>query len=211
MATRYSHKLICGKHRLVICRTKFSCTRQNHSGGYVWSFPAGPGDIPCSIAIFVSAMITLFATVLITLKIMIVTRRSQVQHSYTKVIEILIESATTTSAILLLDSILLLIASQRSQPQNTDTLSELLPWLILNYVEAIRVPITVCLWYNIPNYVKALTRLVKGISPTLISFRVVQKTRTAEIHPTGRRGFLSRLTFKRLSLHPETNSKVLSV
>lgn len=57
----------------------------------------------------ISAICTLSGTLLIVVKIVLVTRQSRIRHSYGRVIEILVESAALVSTILLVQGILAVV------------------------------------------------------------------------------------------------------
>ncbi|KAF5309520.1 hypothetical protein D9619_012486 [Psilocybe cf. subviscida] len=74
-----------------------------------------PTTVPLPLPLFTlsslfSAVTTLLATFLLVLKIVFVTRKSRMQHSYTKILQILIESAALVSFVMLSTSTLALIS-----------------------------------------------------------------------------------------------------
>lgn len=81
------------------------------------------------------------ATCLIALKIMCVTRQNRTHYSYTKIVNILVESAALVSIIAILVAILELLAYLR--PYNVDTTTGRFFYELSQYIFALQTPILV--------------------------------------------------------------------
>lgn len=106
------------------------------------------------LALLFSATTTVSATSLIALKIVLVTRRSRMQHSYAKIVEILIESAALVSIVLLGVAILELISYV--SPYKLGTTSGRHLFQMLQYLSSLYTPVTVrtprrLTWYRLMN------------------------------------------------------------
>ncbi|KAF5309491.1 hypothetical protein D9619_012494 [Psilocybe cf. subviscida] len=126
-----------------------------------------------SLSSLCSAFITLLATSLIALKIVLVTRNSRIRHSYAKTIEIIVESAALVSFITLVMGILELISYVH--PYDLGTTSGLLVYRALVIVGRIQNPVI-------------------GIGPTLIAFRVAAQPANTDIGATSGTMSLSHFT-----------------
>ncbi|KAF5329247.1 hypothetical protein D9619_009241 [Psilocybe cf. subviscida] len=152
---------------LFVASTAFVIGRSvSHAGGLTDTLSIGISDILSSIT-------TMSATTLITLRIIMVTRRSPIRSSYRQIIEILLESAAIYSIVLLTHGILLIV--DFIHPFDIRSPSGVAMWELSMYINFIQPPVT-------------------GIAPTLIAFRVAEEKPKSEATGTGP---LSRLTFKR--------------
>lgn len=94
------------------------------------------------IATLASALTTVTATLLIALKIVIVTRKSSMHHSYAKVIEIIVESGALVSTIMLAEALLELVSFL--QPFDLATKSGQILVQLAEYVSSFQTWIVVC-------------------------------------------------------------------
>ncbi|KAF5313766.1 hypothetical protein D9619_013679 [Psilocybe cf. subviscida] len=132
-----------------------------------------------ALGILFSAATTVLATSMIALKIILVTRESRSQYSYTKVIEILVQSAALQSAVLLVNGIIVFMAYVD-------------PTLLVAQMNA---------------YTSSFRRVLMGIAPTLIAFRVADEEPRTEITVTNRSAPISHLTFRRSTRGMDTDSR----
>ncbi|KAF5321952.1 hypothetical protein D9619_000015 [Psilocybe cf. subviscida] len=116
------------------------------------------------------------STFLIALKIVLVTRRSHMQHTYGKILEILIQSAALVSTVLLIMAILQIYSYVHAFKPSTASGRSLIQMSI--YLACLQTPVTV-------------------FAPTLITFRASEESPQIEVNTTRRTSSFSRLTFKR--------------
>lgn len=162
----------------------------------IYSFAPAPASIPIgnilnSLGIFCSVTTTVSATSLIACKIVLVTRRSRMVYSYNKILEILVQSAALVSIFLSAIAILQLFAP------NVDHITphQRLMYNISIYMKYSLGAIIVRASSRF-NYNELIRTLNKGISPTLISFRVLENS-SEPVSNTTRQTALSRLASKR--------------
>lgn len=160
-----------------------------------------------SLAEFSSFTTTVAASSLIALKIVLVTRKSHMRHSYAKVIEIVIESAVLVSIVLL--GIAILEVGSYVHTYHMRTASGRALYQTFEYLSYCQGPITVRVFTTVN--VAVITLAVQGIGPTLIAFRVAEEPPHNEINSTKRTGPVSRLTFRRTARRPGKKSQAADV
>jgi hypothetical protein len=159
------------------------------------------------ISQILSATTTVCATGLIALKIYTVTRKSGGNYTYSKVIEILVQSAALQSLVMIVDSIAeigtyILVAS------NSNNIALALAFLqIAAYSSSCRLAVMVRVYFILLFPRKKLIHPIKqGIAPTLIAFRVAEERPRTEVDSTSRESPLSGLAFKHSARHSDTES-----
>ncbi|KAF5317745.1 hypothetical protein D9619_012549 [Psilocybe cf. subviscida] len=158
---------------------------------------------------------TASATSLIALKIIRTTRESQMHYSYTRIVQILVESAALVSIVGLGVGSLQLVTY--IQPYDMSTSSGRLLYQLLQYLAAVQTPIMVGDSVVVFIVVHHLNTASQGIGPTLIAFRVAEERSQTRDHATSTRTSpLSRLTFRRTapggnvdSLTPRTRASTI--
>lgn len=90
-----------------------------------------------------SAATTVVATTLIVLKIVLVTRKSRAGYSYTKVIEILIQSAALQSLVMIFASVVSFVEFSASEAKHVDVGLESMLLQVGGYSSSLRTMITV--------------------------------------------------------------------
>ncbi|KAF5324145.1 hypothetical protein D9619_011132 [Psilocybe cf. subviscida] len=125
-----------------------------------------------------SATTTVCATGMILLKIILVTQKSRARYSYSKVIEILVQSAALESFVQIVASIAAIVSSKvlESSSFNVSLVLFFLP---------------------LGAYASSCRLVVLGIAPTLIAFRVADEKPRIETKTASRTSPLSKLTFRR--------------
>ncbi|KAF5317952.1 hypothetical protein D9619_012050 [Psilocybe cf. subviscida] len=135
------------------------------------------GVLLSGLSTLTSVLTTLAATCLISWRIALVTRRSNMLHSYTKIIEILIESAALITIVNVVQAILQLISV--THPISLTNTSGVVIFELYQYLSFIQGPVI-------------------GIAPTLIALRVAEEQpRTKVVSSNQQTNILSRLTFRR--------------
>lgn len=94
-----------------------------------------------SLSSLLSAVTTLSATFLIALKIVLITRTNRMQHSYSKIIEILIQSAGLVSFVMLSASTLGLISNVH--PFDVETKMGAVLYQVALYISRLQAPVAV--------------------------------------------------------------------
>lgn len=94
------------------------------------------------IASLASAMTTVTATFFLVLKIVLVTRKSRMQHSYTKAMKIIVESGALVSMLMLAEALLQLASFVHTFDLSTSSGKVLTQLLV--YTTSIHTPIIVC-------------------------------------------------------------------
>lgn len=99
------------------------------------------GSLIEALGILCSFITTLSATSLIALKIVLVTRQSHMRHSYSKIIEILVQSAAIVSIVLFGMAVLILVS--RTHPWNLNTTSGRFFFQLGEYLIFVQLPVSV--------------------------------------------------------------------
>ncbi|KAF5315455.1 hypothetical protein D9619_007595 [Psilocybe cf. subviscida] len=143
---------------------------------------------------FLSAATTVFATSMIALKIILSTRDCRARYSYTRIIDILVQSAALESLILVVSAISEIALYILGEPDDSNMTLYVLFLEILTYASACRL-------------------IVTGIAPTLIAFRVAEERPSTEVDSTRKRSSQSGLAFKQFTRHvdPESPSQQIGV
>ncbi|KAF5313745.1 hypothetical protein D9619_013677 [Psilocybe cf. subviscida] len=131
-----------------------------------------------ALGILLAAVTTLFATFMIALRIILVTRESRGYYSYTKVIEILVESAALQSAVLLFTGII----------------------NIVTYISPTE-PVVLLAANTL-----FLRRIIVGIAPTLIAFRVADEKPQTEVGTTTGSGPSPHMAFRQFKRGMDTST-----
>ena len=156
------------------------------------------------IAALATAMTTASATFFIVLKIVLVTRKSRMHHSYTQIIVIIVESGALVSVLMLAAAFLQLISFVH--PLDLESTSGKILFQVGEYVSALKTSIIVRCVGGFLIFINILINY-QGIGPTLIAFRVSEETPRTEVDPTSRSRTLSRLTFRRTTRGTTSNSQ----
>lgn len=149
------------------------------------------------MGVLLSAATTVFATLLIALRIILVTRESRCFYSYTKVIEILVESAAVQSAVLLVAGVINVMVAER--PTDVGV-------LLVAYTSVFRRTIVVMISLYLSDNITPTDAKTQGIAPTLIAFRVADEKTHTENNSATRTSPLMHITFKRSTYGADTNS-----
>jgi hypothetical protein len=153
----------------------------------------------------ISAATTVCATSMIVLKIILVTRKSRAHYSYTKIIEILVQSAALESVVMMVNCFAD-IGQYAFSAFNHNNGSFLLLQLS-TYASAFRFFVIVRV-YLFPELAAVTDRPTQGVAPTLIAFRVAEETPRTEVNSTNKSSPLSRLAFRRSAHHTDKESGV---
>jgi hypothetical protein len=94
---------------------------------------------------FLSAATTVCATAMIALQIIIVTRQSRAGYSYSKVIEILVQSVALESLVLIVNSICAVATYVLLESNSADATLEITSMQIFAYASACRILVMVCI------------------------------------------------------------------
>ncbi|KAF5311104.1 hypothetical protein D9619_007632 [Psilocybe cf. subviscida] len=133
-----------------------------------------------------SFIITVSATCLVILKIVLITRRSHMRHSYAKIIEILVQSAALVSIVVVGSAI----------PE------------AYNIIQPFALGTTTGnVLYRMDQYTSYILCPVLGIGPTLIAFRVAKEPSKTLINATKGAMLLSRLIFQRTARNTSSDGE----
>lgn len=97
-----------------------------------------------ALALVLSAATTVSATLMIALKIILVTRRSHTPYSYRKVIEILVQSAALESLLQIFSAINAIVVYMLGDGNTDNPTLEVLVGTVLAYSTAVRLVVMVC-------------------------------------------------------------------
>lgn len=128
------------------------------------------------VSLILSGITIACATVLISLRITLVTRKRFTRYSYTRIIDILVQSAALETVVLILNAIATFVSATqfKSNPDN-DSAIAILAVQVLGYASSCRVVVMVCIHICSQSTAAADTRTKRGLHH---SYRI----------PRGRRG-----------------------
>lgn len=153
------------------------------------------GELISSLSMISSVLTTVSATCLITLKIVVVTRRSHMRHSYDKIVEILVESAALVAVVALAVAIMDLVSFVH--PDRVSTESGRLFYVLSEILGLVQTPIVVRVSPTTLGFWLDNTAF-QGIGPTLIALRVTEDvSQRTSANSTMKTRPLSNLAFRR--------------
>ncbi|KAF5313786.1 hypothetical protein D9619_013721 [Psilocybe cf. subviscida] len=149
-------------------------------------FGATSSVLSIGVGLFLSAATTVCATAIISLRIILVTRKSHARYSYTKIIQIVVQSAALESFVLTLNSTISFAVYVVAQSRSNNVVLVIVLTRVMAYTSACRM-------------------MVMGIAPTLIAVRVAEETPRTDVDATSQSERISRLTFRRSTHHTDTD------